>query len=133
MTTIRKSIHLPAAPERVWAYLTEANQLAKWFHPADGDLAEGRDYALLDKEGEPLCFGTVREMVPHKRLVMSFTARPMNGLMTDVAWTLTEVPGGTRLDLEHSGLPAESEGFGLVVAFDAGWDKHLLSMREIEA
>ena len=41
MTTIRKTIHLAVPPARVWAYLTEAKELAKWFHPADGDLSEG--------------------------------------------------------------------------------------------
>ena len=46
----------------------------------------------------------------------------MNGLMTRVEWTLTPVGGGTRLDLLHQGLSSDADGFGLLVAFDAGWD-----------
>ena len=133
MTEIRKSIHLAAAPERVWDYLTRTDLLAKWFHPAAADLAEGQDYALLDSAGEPLCTGTVTRMVPHETLAMSFTARPMNGLMTEVTWTLTETSGGTQLDLVHTGLPEDGAGYGLVLAFDKGWDDHLARMRGIDA
>jgi len=132
MTTIRKSIHLADAPERVWSYLTEASQLAKWFHPAEGDLAQGHDYTLLDRAGDRICWGRVTEMTPPSRLSMTFTVAALGGAMTDVTWTLTPVPGGTRLELAHSGLPTDAEGFGLIVALDAGWDQHLTKMRSID-
>jgi len=50
-----------------------------------------------------------------------------------VTWRLEEVEGGTRLSLRHDGLPAAAEGFGLLVAFDKGWDEHLQRMRAIDA
>lgn len=125
---IEKSIYLAATPEVVWAHLTEADKLAAWFHPAEGDLTGGA-YALLDSEGEKLCWGEVISAEPPRRLVWTFTARPMNGLMTRVEWRLDPVEGGTRLSLTHSGLAA-GDGFGLLAAFDAGWDKHFLKLRE---
>ena len=133
MRTIEKTLYLKAAPERVWAYLTDKALLAEWFHPAENNLADGEDYALLSKDGSALCSGTVTEMTPHTRLAYSFTAGPMAGLMTEVTWTLTEVEGGTHLALKHDGLPGSAEGFGLLAAFDAGWDDHLKRMRDIDA
>ena len=47
-----------------------------------------------------------------------------------VRWTLEEVPGGTRLSLEHTGLPQGAAAFDLTLALDEGWDKHLQQMRE---
>ncbi|MEM7269059.1 MAG: SRPBCC domain-containing protein [Pseudomonadota bacterium] len=128
---IRKSIYLAASPEKVWAYLTEADKLAAWFHPAKADLATGH-YSLLDSQGEDLCWGEVLEANPPRRMVWTFTARPMGGLVTRVEWGLEAVNGGTRLDLTHTGL-SDGEGFGLTAAFDAGWDRHFLTLREAVA
>lgn len=130
---IQKSIYLAAAPSRVWDYLTDKALLAEWFHPAANDLADGQPYALLAKDGNELCSGEVIEMVQHKKLTYSFTAKPMNGLMTQVTWTLEAVEGGTRLSMIHKGFPAAAEAFGLLAAFDKGWDDHLQRMRAIDA
>jgi uncharacterized protein YndB with AHSA1/START domain len=42
-----KTIYLKAPRERVWAYLTDADKLARWFHEADTALEVGQDYALM--------------------------------------------------------------------------------------
>ena len=131
--TITKSLYLAAAPERVWDYLTKSELLAKWFHPAQADLCEGADYALLGDDGNPLCFGKVIEISPPSKLVYSFTAGPMNGLMTEVTWTLTPIETGTLLELSHTGVPAGAQTFGLLSALDKGWDKHLSGLRAIDA
>ncbi|MEO1016433.1 MAG: SRPBCC domain-containing protein [Pseudomonadota bacterium] len=133
--SITKTIFLNASRETVWAFLTEKEKLGHWFHPADADLAEGRDYALISgKEGdEPVkqCWGTVLEMQPPSRLRYSFTVKPLKGAMTDVVWTLESVPGGTKLTLVHSGLEVAGEGaFMLSSALDVGWDKHLGALRD---
>ncbi|MEM1273575.1 MAG: SRPBCC domain-containing protein [Pseudomonadota bacterium] len=133
MTTIRKSIYLAASPAKVWSFLTKAEHLTKWFNAARSDLMHGQDYTLINPAGEPLCWGTVTEMTPNTRLAMTFTVAPLDGQMTDVVWTLTEVPGGTKLELEHTGLPASEAGFGLVLALDKGWDTHLAGLRQIAA
>jgi len=43
--------------------------------------------------------------------------------------TITPLEGGTRLSLEHEGLPAGAEAFGLALALDKGWDDHMGRMR----
>ena len=133
--TIIKTVFFPAPRETVWAFLTEKDKLAQWFHPADADLAEGQDYALVStpEDGEPVkqCWGTVQRLESPSVLVYTFTIKPLNGVMTTVTWTLEEIYGGTKLTLEHEGLDdAGSAALGLLAALDAGWDRHLGGLRE---
>lgn len=133
-TTINKTIFYTASREVVWAFLTEKEKLAKWFHPANNDLVEGQDYALVDKDsGQKLCWGNVLEMDKPSKLVYTFTIIPLDGAMTTVTWTLDEIAGGTRLSLKHEGISeaAGEAAMGLLLALDKGWDDHLNSMRAV--
>ncbi len=131
-TTIRKSVYLPTSPERVWEFLTKADLLGKWFHPAEKDLAAGEDYLLTSqKDGDRMCWGTVEDMRPHEFMRWSFTVGPMAGVMSTVEWYLTPTAGGTRLTLEHSGLPDNADGYGLVLALDKGWHGFLSNLHDM--
>jgi len=132
-TTIRKAVFLAADKPTVWAHLTKADLLGNWFHPAEADLAEGENYTLLNqKDGDRMCWGTVEKADPHDYLKWSFTVGPMQGAMSTVEWRLDTVAGGTRLSLEHSGLPTDADGFGLVLALDKGWHGFLMNLRELD-
>lgn len=133
--TITKTVFFKAPRSKIWAYLTEKDKLAAWFHPAEADLAEGRDYALIgpSADGEPTkqCWGTVEHWDPPAKLIYSFTVKPLNGVMTKVIWTLNEVEGGTKLTLCHQDLPENGDAaLGLLRALDAGWDEHLGKLRD---
>ena len=134
-TIITKSIFLKASRQTVWAFLTDGEKLGEWFYRCEGgDLQAGQDYVLMgkDDDGTPAkrCWGKVLEMDPPSKLVMTFSVAPLNGVMTNVTYMLEEVGAGTKLSLEHSGLEAAGDVFGLVMALDSGWDKHFASMRE---
>ena len=134
-TIITKSAFFAASRETVWAFLTEKEKLAQWFHPAEADLAENQDYALVQKQEDgsltKQCWGTVLEMDKPSRLVYTFTIKPLGGAMTKVIWTLEEAHGGTKLSLAHEGISAAAgeAAMGLLMALDAGWDKHIASLR----
>ena len=129
--TIRKSIHLPCDAQTAWRYLTEPDLLGAWFHPAKAPLAVGEDYTLVSqKDGARMCFGRVLEMRAPTYMKWDFSVGPLNGAMTTVEWTLTPTAGGVRLDLDHSGLPAEADAYGLVLALDKGWHGFLMALRE---
>lgn len=133
MTTthaIEKTLLLAAPPTQVWAFLTDPDKLAIWFHRPQSPLDRPGAFAMPGEDGEPLVWGEVREATAPGRLAYSFTARPMGGLMTEVVWTLTAVEAGTRLHLLHDGIPAGAEAFGLLTAFDGGWDDHLVRLRK---
>jgi len=128
-TILRKSIYLKATPSQVWAYLTEPDKLAIWFHKPNSALVEG-DYEMFGtKSGDKLMWGKVLVAEPYSRLEYTFTIAPMGSQTSTVKWRLDEVPGGTHLSLTHIGLPQGSEAFDLTLALDKGWDEHLARMR----
>ncbi len=134
--TLTKTVFLKAPREVVWGYLTESEKLARWFHPAEADLAADQAYALLGKadSGEMVrqCWGKVVHWAPPGKLVYSFTVKPLNGLMTQATWTLEDVLGGTKLTLNHEGIPAgDVAALGLLAALDAGWDEHFVKLRRV--
>lgn len=132
--SITKTVYLPADKATVWEHLTKADLLGKWFHPADGDLADGQDYVLSNAEGgDRMCWGKVQKMSPTDHMQWSFTVGPLNGAMTTVDWTLDTAPGGTRLTMVHSGLPEDGEAYGLVLALDKGWHGFLGNLHAIES
>ena len=132
-TTIRKSIFIAASRDTVWDYLTKAEQLGQWFHPAKSDLAKDQDFTLVSqKDGERMCWGRVTQMRAPVFMRWDFTVGPMQGAMSVVEWTLDEAPGGTRLSLDHSGLPSDTDGFGLVLALDKGWHGFLGKMQSLQ-
>ncbi|SDM06627.1 SRPBCC family protein [Aliiruegeria lutimaris] len=128
--SIRKTIYLDATPERVWSFLTAPERLAKWFHPSQSPLTEGADYVLTDVgSGQELIRGRVMSAQPPLCLHFTFEIPPLQERETTVLWTLEAVPGGTRLSLEHDGLPEGEGAFGLILALDEGWDAHLGALR----
>lgn len=133
--TLNKSIFLPASRETVWSFLTQKDKLKLWFHPAEADLADKQDYALISiGEGgavDKLCWGTVLEMDPPSRLVCTFTVKPLNGALTKVTWELESINDGTKLSLTHDGISAAAgeAAMGLILALDKGWDEHLARLR----
>jgi len=134
-TIITKSVFFSASRETVWAFLTEKEKLALWFHPAEADLAENEDFALTgtaeDGSTTKICWGTVLEMDRPSRLVYTFTIKPLNSVFTTVIWTLEDVHGGTKLSVEHKGISAAAgdAALGILMALDAGWDQHLGKLR----
>jgi len=130
-TTLRKSIYLKATPDSVWAYLTDPDKLALWFHKPTAPLVEGQVLEMFGTEsGDKMIWGKVIAARPPEYLEYSFTIKPMGNTASTVKWTLEPVPGGTRLSLEHSGLPQTADGFGMVLALDKGWDDHISRMRD---
>jgi uncharacterized protein YndB with AHSA1/START domain len=138
LTTITKSIFIKASRETVWSFISEADKLAQWFHPADANLEEGKPYALLGDAADPeskMCWGEVQKLDKPSSLVYTFSLKPMGDAVTTVSWTLEEAAGGTRLTLVHEGMgeATQDSGFGFLYAIDAGWDKHFEKLRTVAA
>lgn len=128
--TLNKTIFLKAKRDDVWAFLTEPEKLAKWFHAPKGTLAEGKKLEMFGAtSGDKVIWGEVHVARAPEYLEHSFTVKPMGDAVSLVKWTLTEVPGGTQLSLVHEGLPETAEAFDLILALDKGWDEHFLQLR----
>lgn len=129
-TILHKSIFLRADRETVWAYLTEPDRLAEWFHKPERPLQEGAKLEMFGREsGDLLIWGEVKAARRPEYLEYSFTVKPMGDAVSLVKWTLQSVEGGTKLSLEHEGLPQNADAFGLVLSLDKGWDEHFGEMR----
>ena len=128
--TLQKTIMLAAPRETVWAYLTQPDKLAIWFHAPKTPLAEGEALEMFGTEsGDLLIWGQVNVARKPEYLEYTFTVKPMGEAVSLVKWTLTAIEGGTQLSLEHEGLPEGAEAFGLLMALDKGWDDHMGRMR----
>ena len=131
-TTIRKSIYLNATPEQVWSYLTDPEKLALWFHKPTAPLEQGNGLKMYGAEsGNLLIWGTVNVARRPEYLEYTFTIEAMGDAVSLVKWTLDAVAAGTRLSLEHTGLPQGVDAFGLTLSLDNGWDEHIGRMRAL--
>lgn len=134
-STITKTVFIDASAETVWSYLTDKDKLGQWFHPARNNLQANEEYELFDQKDaqstEKICWGKVLEMEAPKRLVYSFTVKPLNGAMTTVSWSIEPAHGGTQLTLVHEGVgeAAGEAALGLLRALDKGWDEHFGRLR----
>ncbi len=107
------------------------DKLATWLHKPTAPLITGAALAMHGtKSGDLLIWGEVKQARAPEYLEYTFTVKPMGEAVNLVKWTLTPVERGTRLSLEHSGLPAGAEAFGLLLALDDGWDGHISRMRK---
>lgn len=131
---IRKRIILKAPVERVWDFLTRSDCLERWFHPATRDLVSAGPYEFYKSAEDKTpgyCWGEVLEAQAPRLLVYTFAHEWLGGHATRVSWTLTEIPGGTLLDLVHDGFEdAPVDVFDSLSGHCAGWDEHFVKLRE---
>ncbi|SFT67559.1 SRPBCC family protein [Sedimentitalea nanhaiensis] len=129
-TIIQKSIYLRAMREQVWDFLVDPKKLSSWFNRPNARLQQDQPLEMYGAQsGDTIIWGTVTAERPPEYLEYTFVVKPMGDTVSVVKWTLTQVPGGTRLSLEHSGLPQGTEAFGLLLSLDKGWEEHLTRLR----
>jgi uncharacterized protein YndB with AHSA1/START domain len=110
---VRISRTLPAPPERVWAALTEAEQLQAWFWPssfeptASADARVGGRYRIASKTREMAVGGEYLEVAAPQRLVLSWQWDGEETSST-VRIDLLGDERGSGLVLTHEGLPPDA-------------------------
>jgi uncharacterized protein YndB with AHSA1/START domain len=118
---VRISRTLPAPPERVWAALTDAEQLRQWFWPSSFDTTVSADvriggrYRIASTTPEMAVGGEYLEVAAPERLVLSWQ------------WDGEETSSTVRIDLlgdeRGSGLVLTHEGLAsdAVPEHQQGW------------
>jgi uncharacterized protein YndB with AHSA1/START domain len=132
--TIEREVIYPQPIERVWAALTEADQLQKWFgaKTAEIDLRPGGTMHLV---WENMAARAIVETVnPTSHFswrwkpgtIVDDPTRPLaeQEPLTLVEFTLETAEGGTRLRLVESGFAAfdESQRISALNQNNEGWD-----------
>ena len=119
---------MPHPPQKVWRALTRAPLVAEWlmqndFEPVVGHRFNFRATPIPDMwNGVTDC--EVLEVDEPTRLTYSWNAfgdEAKDGLKSVVTWTLTPVPDGTLVRMEHSGFRPQDEGGRQ--AMGGGWPR----------
>jgi uncharacterized protein YndB with AHSA1/START domain len=118
----------PVAPAKVWRAWTDARALGQWFRPnasfsvpvAESDVRVGGSFRVLmiNAKGEEFDLsGVYREVVPGRKLVMTWGWKNQPGHESVVTVTLRPSGTGTQLELLHEGYldfvdqPTHEEGW----------------------
>jgi uncharacterized protein YndB with AHSA1/START domain len=122
--TIVRSIKAP--PAKVWAAITQPDQMVKWWGPdagptlsAKADVRPGGRYSVLFRllngdEHEPT--GVYRVVDPPRRLVFTWEWAGAPERESLVTFELEPREAGTQLTLTHEQLPPDA-----VESHEAGW------------
>ena len=104
-------IFIKATPEQVWDAIVEPSWTRRYFHGTafDSPPVNGEPYRTSLADGRPAVDGTIEEMDPPKRLVMTwhtlYDAAMSEEPPSRVEWLLEPAGEGlTRLRLEHGDL-----------------------------
>lgn len=104
----------PHAPEAIWKTLTTGDLIGRWlmtpsgFEPVKGNRFTFQTTPAGEWDGTIHC--QIVELVANERLAYTWRSGHAGNagygsrLDTVVTWTLSRVPGGTRLRLVHSGF-----------------------------
>jgi uncharacterized protein YndB with AHSA1/START domain len=107
MAEFATSVEIEAAPDFVFRFLTTNDGMTAWMGQwADLDPEPGGQFAV-DIFGSPVR-GEFLEVDPPHRVVVSWGYAGSEDLppgLSQVAFTLTPIETGTRVDLLHTGLP----------------------------
>ena len=127
---IRKDVTIEVGRERVWAALTEADQLKGWFPTKDArvDLRPGGELFL--DWGDMSATGTFDEIDPPNRLVYQWHPAGDDYPATTVEFTLADTADGTGTMLTvvergFSQLPADNHAQNT-----EGWTSELGELAE---
>lgn len=114
---IRKTYVIAAPTDKVWAALTDPDVIERW-GGGPADMAAEPDFAFSLWGGS--IFGTVVDVDPGRSMVQEWYGGNWDA-PSIARFTLTAEAGGTRLDLENTGVPDEDAS-----DIDAGWDDYYL-------
>jgi uncharacterized protein YndB with AHSA1/START domain len=80
MPSVVRTIEIPAPPSAVWRWFATPDGLRRWLAPTlEIDLRVGGRYRMLGGDDETWISGTVLELVPEGRLVLSWLEEERSG------------------------------------------------------
>jgi uncharacterized protein YndB with AHSA1/START domain len=130
MPEVIRSIDIQAPPSAVWKWLATQEALRRWVSPDLAiDLRVGGTYRMLGADEKTRVSGTVLEVVPEGRLVLSWMEEGSDWVHpARLVFTLAPIATGTRVTLIHDGFAGIGKpGWpGTVEAYERGAGRHQL-------
>jgi uncharacterized protein YndB with AHSA1/START domain len=101
-----RSIEIDASPSVVWRWLATPEALRQWLSPTlEIDLRVGGAYRFFGPDNKTWISGTVLELMPKRRLVLSWSeegADWVHPMRLTIALAASQ--SGTRVTLAHDGF-----------------------------
>jgi len=116
--------------ETVWRALTEAELIGRWFMPNDFAPEVGRAFSFRTApmgDWDGVSGGEVLDADPYWRLRYSWRggSHALQGfgryIDTVLTWTLSPLPNGTHVRLEHTGFTEDSAAVHAIMNGENGW------------
>jgi len=127
--SIEREVILPVPPARVWAALTQADQLGAWFGTqASIDLRPGGEVVFTwDGSTGPRgsSRGVIETVEPTQRFAFRWQADQGDAQMTRVEFTLEPHAEGTRLFVIESGFASLRPELRTRESHLEGWQREL--------
>jgi uncharacterized protein YndB with AHSA1/START domain len=127
--SIEREVILPVSPARVWAALTQADQLGAWFGThASIDLRPGGEVVFTwDGSTGPRgsSRGVIETVEPTQRFAFRWQAAEGDAPMTRVEFTLEPHAEGTRLFVIESGFASLPPELRTRESHLEGWQREL--------
>jgi len=108
------SIDIMAPITRVWEEITKTGSLQRAMFDCrlEVDMRPGGKMRYKTANGKAIpVWGEVLEVRKPTRFVHTFAFGGNPDAPTTVAWDLTEIPGGCRVTVTHSGFPSETRTY----------------------
>ena len=131
--SIEQTYYYAAPPSRVFAALTEPDELAKWFvDKAVFPHRKGGTFRLWWKGGYTMR-GKVLAIESPDRLSLQWVDRfdRKKVFETEVTFTLKRKGSGTLLSVKHRGFRAGKRWIGLYGSIQSGWTFYLTNLRSV--
>ena len=122
--------YIRATPEQVWHALTDADLTARyWGHSNVSDWQPGSPWQHVRPDGSGIAdgVGTVLEVVPPTRLVMTFAGLDEDHDPSRVIFTIEPHHDIVRLTVRHENLPSQGD----LDAVSAGWPAVLANLKSL--
>jgi uncharacterized protein YndB with AHSA1/START domain len=121
------SLSIAAEPRAVYAALTSAEAISRWWAPCSGDANAGGQ--LTFHFGDAILRVDVTDAIPDRQVRWAITgSEPLPEWEgTSIEFVLTKEDGCTTLSFLHRGLTASCECFDMC---RAGWEQYLPSLRD---
>lgn len=128
MPQVVRSIEIHAQPKAVWSWLASQQALRRWISAnLEIDLRVGGAYRFLGPDHKTWISGTVLDLQPEKRLILSWLEEG-SGWVHPARLVITLAPSaaGTRVTLIHDGFEniGRSDWAETVQDYERGADAH---------
>jgi len=131
--SIQQTYYLSSPPSKVFAALTDPDQLTRWFvEKASMNPKEGGSFRLSWGAGFSMR-GKVRTFDPPKKLHLAWIDHLEGGKVfeTEARFTLKKKGRGTLLTINHRGFKSGKQWIALYGAIQSGWAYYLSNLKSV--